>query len=71
NKDGLAILFAGDGALQNQYAYLPIDPARHAHVNDVAARALEDWLVSDKGQSLIGSYSIDGETLFTPNAKDR
>jgi tungstate transport system substrate-binding protein len=71
NDDGLAILFAGDDALQNQYAYLPINPARYAHVNHNGALALEDWLVSKKGQSLIANYSIDGEMLFTPNAKDR
>ncbi|SMX24813.1 substrate-binding domain-containing protein [Boseongicola aestuarii] len=71
NKDGLAIQFSGDDALQNQYAYLPINPARHGHVNHSGARALEDWLVSPKGQALIGTYEIAGETLFTPNAKDR
>lgn len=71
NKDGLAILFEGDDALQNQYAYLPVDPLRHPHVNHEGAQSLENWLVSQKGQTLIGTYMIDGETLFTPNAKDR
>ena len=71
NKDGMAILFSGDFALQNQYAYLAINPASHPHVAYKAAVTLENWLMSQKGQSLIGGYKIDGETLFTRNAKVR
>ena len=71
SKSEYMILFAGDDALQNQYAYLPINPARYAHVNHNGALVLEDWLVSERGQSLIADHSIDGEMLFTPNAKDR
>ncbi|QMU60070.1 MAG: sulfate ABC transporter substrate-binding protein [Boseongicola sp.] len=69
NRGDLALLFEGDPALFNQYAFLPADPDMHSHVNIEAAIKLEEWLVSAKGQALIGSYEIDGETLFTPNAK--
>ena len=68
NKDGLTILFQGDAALFNQYAYLPVDPARQPHVKIEQAQKLERWLVSDKAQAMIGAYTIDGQTLFTPNA---
>ncbi len=68
NKAGLAMLFHGDPALFNQYAYVPVNPEKHPHVNAAAARALEAWLVSDKAQDLIGGYAIGGETLFVPNA---
>lgn len=68
NKDGLGILFQGDAALFNQYAYLPVSKARHPHVKADLARKLETWLVSDKAQAMIGAYTIDGQTLFTPNA---
>ncbi|MCG6904146.1 MAG: substrate-binding domain-containing protein, partial [Rhodobacter sp.] len=68
NKDGLKILFQGDPALFNQYAYLPVDPARHPHVKAALAQKLENWLVSGRAQAMIGAYSIDGQTLFTPNA---
>jgi len=68
NKSDLEILFQGDPALYNQYAYLPIDPARYPHVKNDLANKLEDWLVSDKAQAMIGAYSIDGQTLFVPNA---
>jgi tungstate transport system substrate-binding protein len=68
NKDGLAILFEGDPAFFNQYAYIPVNPARGDHVKAELALELEEWLVSDKAQKIIGDYAIDGQTLFTPNA---
>ena len=69
NKGDLALLFSGDPVLFNQYAYLPIDRAKHQHVKSDLARMLESWLVSDKAQKLIGNYAIDGKVLFVPNAK--
>ena len=69
NKGDLTITFEGDEALFNQYAYIAIDPARHAHVNHAAALRLENWLTSEPAQNLIGDYRIEGEVLFTPNAK--
>jgi tungstate transport system substrate-binding protein len=69
NKSGLALLYSGDPVLFNQYAYLPVNPARHGHVKaDLAAR-LEGWLTSDRARELIDAYTINGETLFTFNAK--
>ena len=68
NKDGMAILYEGSPELFNQYAYIPVNPVRHDHVKADLATRLEDWLTSDIGQTLIGSYAIDGQTLFTPNA---
>ncbi|MEX0287191.1 MAG: substrate-binding domain-containing protein [Paracoccaceae bacterium] len=68
NKGGLALLYAGDPALFNQYAYLPINPARHGHVKADLAAQLEDWLTSDRARELINTYTINGETLFTFNA---
>lgn len=69
NKDGLALLFAGDPVLFNQYAFLPVNPAKHPHVKADLAQALEDWLTSDKARALINGYTINGETLFTFNAE--
>ncbi len=68
NKSGLAVQFQGDPALFNQYAYLPVSPERHPHVKADPARRLEEWLVSDKAQAMIGAYTIDGQALFVPNA---
>ncbi|MEM9333083.1 MAG: substrate-binding domain-containing protein [Pseudomonadota bacterium] len=69
NQSDFEILFAGDPALFNQYAFLPVNPIKHPHVQHNLALKLEEWLVSEKAQQLVGSYEIDGETLFTPNAK--
>lgn len=69
NKDGLKILFEGDPALFNQYALIPVNPERHPHVKADLVAALEKWLTSEKGQSLIGAYEIGGEKLFVPNAR--
>jgi tungstate transport system substrate-binding protein len=70
NKGGLKIVYQGDPALFNQYTYIPVSPERHPHVEFALAEKLEDWLASDKGQKIIGTYTIDGQTLFTPNAAD-
>jgi len=69
NKADMKLLFSGDPVLFNQYAYLPVNPEKHGHVKTALTVKLEDWLVSDKAQAMIGNYKINGETLFTPNAK--
>lgn len=69
NKGGLALLFSGDPVLFNQYAFIPVNPARHPHVKTDLAKALEDWLTSDVAADLINTYMINGEVLFTFNAK--
>ena len=68
NKGDLKLLFAGDPILFNQYAYLPVNPARHPHVKAGLAMTLEGWLASDKAGKLINAYTVNGEQLFTFNA---
>ncbi|WP_306115493.1 MULTISPECIES: substrate-binding domain-containing protein [unclassified Roseovarius] len=69
NKGDLALLFAGDPVLFNQYAYLPVNPEKHPHVKADLAAQLEAWLVSDRAQVLIDGYRLEGEQLFTFNAQ--
>ncbi len=69
NKGDLAIAFAGDPVLFNQYAYIPVNPDLHPHVRNDLALALEEWLVSETAETLINGYTINGETLFTFNAQ--
>ncbi len=69
NKGDLTLLFAGDPALFNQYAYIPVNPERWPHVRNDLAMQLEGWLTSDKAKGLINAYTINGEHLFTFNAK--
>lgn len=70
NKAGMVLLYSGDPALFNQYAYLAVNDALHPHVNSLAARALEAWLTSSAAAELINGYQIDGEALFVFNAKN-
>lgn len=69
NKSDLDLLFSGDPVLFNQYAYLPVNPERHAHVNHTGAATLEAWLTSETAADLINTYQINGEGLFVFNAK--
>ncbi len=68
NKSGLALLYAGDPALFNQYAFLPVSPERHGHVRADLAAQLESWLTSARAAELINGYTLNGETLFIFNA---
>ncbi len=70
NKGDLTLLFAGDPALFNQYAYIPVNPTRWPHVKADLALALEGWLTSDKAKGLVNGYTINGEHLFTFNATE-
>lgn len=69
NKGGQVLLYSGDPALFNQYAYLPVSADRHPHVRADLARTVEDWLTSDRARALIDGYRIGGQTLFTFNAR--
>ncbi len=68
NRGGLKILVQGDPSLFNQYGVMVVDPARHPQVKVAQAQAFADWLTSKPGQDAIGSYKIDGQQLFFPNA---
>ena len=49
NKGDLTLLYAGDPVLFNQYAYLPLDPKRHPHVDTTASAALETMAYEREG----------------------
>jgi tungstate transport system substrate-binding protein len=68
NKGDLALLYAGDPELFNQYAFLPVNPEAHRHVQADLAAKLEAWLISDRARELIDGYTLKGEQLFTFNA---
>jgi tungstate transport system substrate-binding protein len=69
NKTGLGIQFSGDPVLFNQYAYLPVNPQRHARAKHDLAIKLETWLTSQRAAKIINAYTIDDQTLFTFNAE--
>ena len=69
NKADQALLFEGDPILFNQYAYLPVNPLKHAHVKAHFAATLENWMTSEKAEALINGYRVNNERLFFFNAK--
>ena len=69
NKEQLEIVVEGDDRLFNQYGIILVNPEKHAHVKKELGQQFIDWIVSAEGQQAIGSYKIDGQQLFFPNAK--
>jgi tungstate transport system substrate-binding protein len=68
NRADLTVLVEGDKQLFNQYGVLPVNPAKHLHVNAAGAAKFVEWVTSSAGQGVIASYKIGGEQLFFPNA---
>jgi tungstate transport system substrate-binding protein len=70
NRADLDLLVQGDPRLFNQYSVILVNPERHPHVKKKAARTFMDFMTSPEGQQAIGAYTVDGQTLFNPNASD-
>ncbi len=69
NRGELTLLVEGDPRLRNAYGLILVSPKRHPHVETEAGQAFIDWLVSGEGQAAIASLEVNGEPLFTPNAR--
>ena len=69
-KEGLEldVLCEGDPRLANPYGIIPVNPAKYPQVNSKQAHAFAEWLVSEKGQTLIANYRLLGKPLFYPDA---
>lgn len=67
-KTGLAIAVEGDPKMFNPYGIIAVNPAKYKDINYQGAMQLIDWITSDEGQKMIGNFSVDGQTLFTPSA---
>ena len=65
----LKIMVEGDAALLNPYAVIAVNPAHCPKVNNKAAEAFIDWIVSPEAQKAIGDFKLLGKALFTPDAK--
>ena len=59
----------GGADLVNPYGIIPVNPAKYPHVQYDMAMQFVDWLVSAKGQKLIGDYKLEGKQLFYPDAR--
>jgi tungstate transport system substrate-binding protein len=69
NRGPLEIVFEGDPVLFNPYGVILVNPERHPHVKAEQGQAFIDWIISDKGQEAIASYTVGGQQLFFPNAE--
>ena len=69
NKGDFRIQVEGDKGLFNQYGIILVNPEKHKNVKAEWGQAFIDWMLGDEGQAAIGSYSVDGQQLFFPNAK--
>jgi len=65
-RDGLdlAIAFEGDPELQNPYALIAVNPAKHAGIRHSGAETLIRWMTSPRGRALIAEFRVGGEPLF-------
>ncbi|RIV98763.1 substrate-binding domain-containing protein [Azospirillum brasilense] len=70
NRGDLDILVEGDKRLFNQYGVMLVNPAKFNHVKAADGQAFVDWLVSAEGQQAIADYTINGNSLFFPNANE-
>lgn len=64
----LEILCEGDELLANPYGVIPVNPAKHPHVQYEMAEKFANWLVSPKGQGVIAGFRLEGKQLFFPDA---
>jgi tungstate transport system substrate-binding protein len=70
NKGEAHIAVEGDQRLFNQYGITLVNPQKHPTVKKELGQVFIDWILSREGQSAIGSYKIEGQQLFFPNATE-
>ncbi|MCF8056258.1 MAG: substrate-binding domain-containing protein [Desulfocapsa sp.] len=63
----LDILNEGDAKLANPYGIIPVNPAKHPHVQHDMAMEFVQWITGAQGQKLIGDYRLEGKQLFYPD----
>jgi tungstate transport system substrate-binding protein len=64
----LEILCDGGNALANPYGIIPVNPAKHPHVQYDLAMQFVNWIISERGQKLIADYRLEGKQLFFADA---
>ncbi len=64
----LVILVEGGGGLLNQYSVIPVSPQQCPNVKYKKAQAFAAWMAGKEAQRLIGTFTLLGKQLFTPNA---
>ena len=68
NRAGLRIQVQGDKRLFNPYGVILVNPKKHPYVKAALGREFIAWLISPEGQAAIGTFKVNGQVLFKPNA---
>ena len=68
SKLNMQVIVEGDSLLFNPYGVIAVNPAKYPNIHYNAAMAFVNFITSEEGQSIIGSYIKDGNRLFVPNA---
>jgi len=66
----MAVLVQGDKILLNPYAVILVNPEKYPQRNYKGALKLAKFMISEEGQNLIANFKREGETLFTPIARN-
>ncbi len=69
NGGGLEILVQGDPAMRRPYVVVEANPAKLPHANVAGAKALADYMTSEKGRAFLADFAAkqpDGFPLFYP-----
>ncbi|GAA4877737.1 substrate-binding domain-containing protein [Ferrimonas pelagia] len=64
HKLDLEVVFEGDDSLLNPYQVILLNEQKYPDLNHTGAQAFSDWLVSDQGQQMIDSFTINDQPLF-------
>ena len=68
NRANLVILVEGEKQLFNPYGVMLVSPSKHPHIKAKEGQAFVDWLLSNRGQSAIKSFQVNGQRAFFANA---
>ena len=68
NKASHRILFEGGPGMLNQYGIMAVSETHCPNIDADSADVFVRWMLSDRGQSAIRSYRVDGRQMFVPNA---
>ncbi|MBL1405429.1 MAG: substrate-binding domain-containing protein [Rhizobiales bacterium] len=69
NKANHEIIVQDEPPMFNQYGVTVVSADKCPNVKSAQAKQFVNWLISKEGQSLIGSYRVEGQQMFFPNAK--
>ena len=66
NRANLEIVVENEPPLHNPYSVILVNPAIHPDIRFEQASVFADWLLSEKGLSLIRDFRVRGQQLFFP-----